>query len=117
MYKKLKSFVLDDAVYMALLLILVGVVSFGLGRQSVTSVSVNAATVSGVTVLNTASEPEFAQPKKPAQRVVASKSGTKYHLLNCPGAKQIKNENKVFFDAPSLAEAAGYTPAANCEGL
>ncbi|MEN9920815.1 MAG: Metal binding domain of Ada, partial [Candidatus Parcubacteria bacterium] len=46
--------------------------------------------------------------------VVASKTGSKYHLPTCPGAKQIKPENLVSFATASAAQAAGYTPAANC---
>ncbi|HYF29320.1 MAG TPA: Ada metal-binding domain-containing protein [Candidatus Paceibacterota bacterium] len=48
---------------------------------------------------------------------VASKSGTKYHLPSCSGAKRIKEENKVWFATKEAAEAAGYAPAANCPGL
>lgn len=51
------------------------------------------------------------------QQYVASKNGTKYHLLWCPGAKQIKEENKVYFESKDEAERAGYTPAANCKGI
>lgn len=50
-------------------------------------------------------------------RVVASKRGTKYHLLSCPGAKTITKSNKIYFDSPTEAEAAGYTRAANCKTL
>ncbi len=49
--------------------------------------------------------------------IVASKSGTKYHLLTCPGAKSIKEENRIYFDGRQEAEAAGYSAAANCKGL
>lgn len=48
---------------------------------------------------------------------VASKNGTSYHLPNCPGAKQIKPENKIEFNSKEEAEKAGYKPAANCPGL
>ncbi len=48
---------------------------------------------------------------------VASKSGTKYHLPWCSGAQRIKEENKVWFKTKAEAEAAGYTPAANCKGI
>ncbi len=51
------------------------------------------------------------------QPYVASKSGTKYHLDTCPGAKQIKAENKITFASREEAEAAGFAPAANCPGL
>ena len=48
---------------------------------------------------------------------VASKKGTKYYLPTCSGAKRINEENKVWFSTVAAAEAAGYTPAANCKGL
>jgi methylphosphotriester-DNA--protein-cysteine methyltransferase len=48
---------------------------------------------------------------------VASKSGTKYHLPWCPGAKQIKEDNKIWFDTKEDAEKSGYAPAANCKGI
>ena len=53
--------------------------------------------------------------EKTVKNFVASKSGTKYHALTCPGAKQIKESNKIFFAAETDAEAAGYTRAANCK--
>ncbi|OHA57405.1 MAG: hypothetical protein A2114_00680 [Candidatus Vogelbacteria bacterium GWA1_51_14] len=49
--------------------------------------------------------------------IVASKQGSKYHLSSCPGAKQIKAENRVVFPSAAAARAAGYEPAANCPGL
>lgn len=48
---------------------------------------------------------------------VASKNGTKYYLPSCGSSKRIKEENKVWFDTKTEAEAAGYGPAANCPGL
>jgi hypothetical protein len=50
-------------------------------------------------------------------KYVASKSGTKYYLPTCSGAKRIKEENKVWFATVADATAAGLTPAANCPGL
>lgn len=50
-------------------------------------------------------------------KYVASKSGTKYHLPTCSGAKRIKDENKVWFQSKEEAEAAGYEAAANCKGI
>ena len=49
--------------------------------------------------------------------IVASKQRSKYHLSSCPGAKQIKAENRVVFPSAAAARAAGYEPAANCPGL
>ncbi len=50
-------------------------------------------------------------------QVVASKNGTKYHLPTCSGAKQIAEKNKITFASVEEARKAGYTPASNCPGL
>jgi hypothetical protein len=52
-----------------------------------------------------------------AGQVVASKTGTKYHLPSCPGAKQISAKNLVVFESIEAAKRAGLTAAANCPGL
>lgn len=52
-----------------------------------------------------------------AIKYVASKNGAKYHLPTCPGAKRIKEENKIWFDSKQEAEKAGYSPAKNCKGI
>ena len=49
-------------------------------------------------------------------QVVASKNGTKYYFASCAGVGRISDANKVWFASVSLAEAAGYTLAANCKG-
>ena len=51
------------------------------------------------------------------RQVVASKSGTKYYLPECPGVERISEANKVWFASPAAAAAAGYAPATNCKGL
>lgn len=51
------------------------------------------------------------------QQLVGSKTGTKYHLPECSGAKNISDKNKIFFSSIAEAEKQGYTPAANCPGL
>ncbi len=61
-------------------------------------------------------EPEVADIPAGGQ-YVSSKSGTRYYLPWCSGAKQIKEENKVWFTTKEAAEAAGYTPAKNCKGI
>ncbi len=48
-------------------------------------------------------------------RVVGSSKGTKYHFPWCPGASQIKEENKIWFTTEKDAQDAGYTKAGNCE--
>jgi hypothetical protein len=132
MNEKLKSFLLNDQIFYGIIVILVALASFGLGRASVVekgqnlienevvteSVPAAALSVSAVP-LKTAAAPTATAvpPATTAGNLVGSKSGTKYHLTTCPGAKQIKEENKVYFASVVEAEAAGYKPAANCPQL
>jgi hypothetical protein len=50
-------------------------------------------------------------------QVVASKNGSKYHYPWCSGAKQISENNLIVFNSIEEARAKGYTPASNCKGL
>jgi len=51
------------------------------------------------------------------QCVLASQNGTKYYLSSCAGADRISDANKIWFVSAAAARAAGYEPAANCDGL
>lgn len=102
--------------FLSLLILLVATLGFGVGRLTAPSAG------EGVKI----EWDESLAPNQPANaiqalptakqggEVVASKSGSKYHYLHCPGAKQIREENKVFFPSASSAEASGYTLAGNC---
>jgi hypothetical protein len=133
--EKLKYFIADEGLYTAFLLILVAMASFGLGRQSIIeSESLKSVENKSSVVLTESSKITSNLAPTPLQNsykeeseselvgevngeVVASKSGTKYHLPTCSGAKNIKPENIITFSSREEAEAAGYTPAANCKGL
>jgi hypothetical protein len=135
MYKKLKSLLADDLVFTSLLLCCVAIAAFLLGRASLqgTPLSGPVGSLISPTVRQTALVPvasleasstavsRAATPPLPVGGntgpIVVSKSGTKYHLTTCPGAKQIKDENKIYFESATAAAAAGYSPAANCPGL
>lgn len=58
-----------------------------------------------------------APPPATSGTYMASKNGTKYYLPTCSGANRIKEANRVWFATKADAEAAGYTPAAQCPGL
>ncbi|MEK7638829.1 MAG: hypothetical protein AAB388_01575 [Patescibacteria group bacterium] len=123
MLEKLKSWLIDDAVFHVLVVLLVGIGSFGLGRQSAldSKPQMNASAPANVAIATSAfvpvEQPVEVKATTSLGPVVASKSGTKYHLPSCPGASQIKEANRIEFASLELAEAAGYTPAANCSGL
>ena len=135
MHEKFKSWLSDDTLYGAVLIFLVGIGSFGLGRLSVMTVGApNAASDSRVILLATSTKlipatstfssvgATAVAPSPPSQHSVSgpyvgSKSGTKYYLVSCSGVKRIKETNKVFFATKDEAAAAGYAPAANCPGL
>lgn len=103
---KIKSLPLQDAA-MPLLVILVGLGSFGLGRMSMLEAQKAPITVSQAVTGALAG----------GGQVVASKSGTKYHYPWCGGANGISEKNKITFESVDAARAAGYTPAGNCKGL
>jgi hypothetical protein len=141
MYHEIKSLVQNDTVFYSLVMLLVAIISFGLGRQSVVVAVPTSATLapleasrlpSGLVpevTLGTTSAAAPVMPLAPVGQaagaaavttntmVIASKSGTKYHYPWCPGAKQIKEANRISFATSREARANGYTPAANCPGL
>ncbi len=128
MLEKLKSWLLNDQVFFSIIVVLVGIASFFLGRASITQTGSQEpvrSTVKPNVVIKESEQTAVISPveaKLPVvdqttAMLVGSKSGTKYHLLTCPGAKQIKEENKLFFASVAEATAAGYKPAANCPQL
>ena len=96
LFRKLELF------YLPVIVILVAVTAFGLGRLSVEE---------------SASHLDTPNTQPVAHTYIVSKNGTKYYLPSCVGASKIKEENKVWFATVADAQAAGYGPAANCPGL
>lgn len=138
MYNKFKSLLANDVFFYTALLLGIAVVSFGLGRWSMAVKNQQSSVPMAVTLEQrpnvtetTTSKPQEGQTQASSTkqqsiiapvsttsaRYVGSRSGTKYHLLTCPGAKQIKESNKIFFTTKEDAQKAGYTPAGNCKGI
>ncbi|QQR65143.1 hypothetical protein IPH92_00995 [Candidatus Kaiserbacteria bacterium] len=125
--RKFKGLYSNPEYLLLILIITVSFVSFYLGRVSVgnghseaTRIPIQATIIESNTLQNhdiTSTTTPLVEEKVVKETYVASKSGTKYHLPWCPGAKQIKDENKVWFATKTDAEKAGYTPAANCKGI
>jgi hypothetical protein len=130
MYNKFKSILSEDLFFYAVLITLASVLSFGLGRWSVAQrMTLNETVIQAPALIynstvatssnqqKTATTSTVSHEVQIASKYVGSRSGTKYHLLWCPGAKTIKETNKVYFGSKEEAEKAGYTPAANCKGI
>ena len=114
MLNNIKAFLLEDAVYFGLLLVLIALTSFGLGRYSTIVDVKNTPQAPKMTLIQPKTRQMVTGTTTSEKTIVASKSGTKYHYIWCPGAKQIKEENKLFFTSETEAEAMGYSLAGNC---
>jgi len=137
LYTNIKQFFKNPDTLTVFIVILMGMSSFWLGRLSAGNESQSStpfadienqariqATSPSFSVAASESNPQPTLEPIPLQTeesgegsYVASKSGTKYHLPWCGSAKQIKDSNKIWFQSKAEAEAAGYTPAANCKGI
>ena len=118
-----------------LLIVLVGLASFGLGRLSAqeyqtqsalkieerelraTAFGARSETASATPVDTTPQSADTPATPYPDGKYVASKHGSAYHFPWCPGAKRISDKNLIWFASSIEAEQAGYRKAANCQGL
>ena len=119
---RIERFPLFQKLFLSLTIILVALLSFGIGRLSVVG-DREPVRIEYDPELTTNDQQPTTNINQTAsvintvgnESVVVSKNGVRYHYLHCSGAKQIKEENKIVFLTPATAEAAGYTLAANCK--
>jgi len=124
MLAKIKNLVKGNFqdIFIILVIMFVALICFGLGRLTVPTKepvlikNLKEASVEDLKIEQSASVP-LSGTTADKGRVVGSKNSDKYHLPECPGAKQISEQNKVWFDSIAEAKKAGYSPAANCPGL
>ncbi|MDO8471366.1 MAG: hypothetical protein Q7S49_02050 [bacterium] len=113
------NFPLFKKLFLSITIILVALLSFGIGRLSVAGdrEPIKIEYDPNLTEWSTPSVDQTANVINAVKKgeVIASKNGVRYHYPHCAGAKQIKEENKIVFPTPAAAEAAGYTLAANCK--
>lgn len=105
-------------VFLALVIMLVALLSFGLGRLSAVGKSkpIKIEYDSSLSIESPIQKSQTAGViNARGEGIVASRNGSKYHYPHCAGAKQIKEENKITFDSKEAAESSGYTLAANCK--
>ena len=119
---KIERFPLFRKLFLSITIILVAILSFGIGRLSVVGNREPVRIEYDEQLTTNDSQPTTNKNQTASavnavreESVVASKNGARYHYPHCSGAKQIKEENKIVFPTPAAAEAAGYTLAANCK--
>ena len=113
----------NKELYLTAVIILVAVISFGLGRLSKIREEKTPITIENVKENAETSESKSLSTSnvdsgiKADKIFVASRNGKKYYYAWCESAKTIKEQNRVWFSTQAEAEKAGYQPAANCKGL
>ncbi len=131
--EKIKQFLISEQgkdILVVLVVILVGLGSFQLGRLSQAANS-----SSGVKVqyppqnmqtsfevpaklnlqANVVTATENTITEDTHKYFFASNRGKKYYSVGCSAGKTIKLENRVYFASKALAEAAGYTLSSSCK--
>ena len=110
--------------YLAAVIVLVAVISFGLGRLSKIREEKTPITIENVKENTQIGESKplstsnVDKTNSTSSKIfVASRNGKKYYYAWCESANVIKEQNRVWFSTQAEAEKAGYQPAANCKGL
>lgn len=122
-----------DGIMMYLILILVAISSFFLGRLSVDTIdksdsvqiltsninpsSVISSSYSAKAIVNNVPNKVdiVASPQNAVlHKYIASKNGKLYYRVGCGAGKRIVAQNQVFFSSAELAERAGYKPSSSC---
>jgi hypothetical protein len=108
-----------------IVIVLVGICAFGLGRLSAGSAEIEESikiidsqnTLSRSTTKTYIDNNTEQKSTELSQngKYVASKNGKLYYTSNCTGVKRIKEENKVWFDTQEEAEKAGFTLSSSCK--
>lgn len=108
-------------VLVVIIVILVGLGSFELGRLSkesssglkIDSSDTDVGAVPDVGIPQGGS-PTSGTPSS-GKTFFASSKGKKYYTTSCSAGKTIKQENRVYFATGEEAEAAGYTLSSSCQ--
>lgn len=131
--QKIKLFIESDKgkdVLIIIIVILVGICSFYLGRLSKESTTdgikieytgQEASVLGSVSPLKTNNSqislnPSIAEKTNNNGQgsYFASNRGKKYYSTGCSAGKSIKQENRIYFQTSTEAEKAGYTPSSSC---
>jgi hypothetical protein len=121
--EKIKQFIESEQgkdILIVIIVILVGLASFELGRLSKSGSSsgikieypnqqtntISAKTALGANIPTTINS---------GKNFFASSRGTKYYSLGCSGGKTIKQDNRIYFATGTEAETAGYELSSTCK--
>lgn len=115
---------IDSTTFLCLLVVvLVGLSSFGLGRLSV--IDTDNGYVSKLDNINPGIvKEEMGETYEPIKQIdnntkekmyVASKNGKLYYTATCSGAKRISPKNEVWFASAIDAEKSGYELSSSCK--
>ena len=99
---------------MVIIVVLVGLAGFGLGRlyeEMPDPVTIQYSNKSSNDNLLSAEQ----KTQTSTGKIVASKNGTKYYFQDCHGVGNIKEENKIYFQSEEQAIAAGLAKASGCK--
>jgi len=120
--EKIKQFIETDKgkdILVVIIIILVGLGSFELGRLSKNDqnrgIKVEYEGLEANVIKST--ENSFNSLNKEnanLKNFFASNRGTKYYSISCGAGKTIKEENRVYFDTSIEAEDAGYALSSSC---
>jgi len=117
-------------ILVVIIIILVGLGSFELGRLSKNGPNSNAGikieyNTQGANVVNSLIESSPNLPinsdilqntqKSTSGNFFASSRGSKYYSISCSAGKTIKQENRIYFASSGEAEKAGYALSSSCK--
>jgi len=129
-FNGVKQFLESDKgkdVLIVVIVILVGLSSFELGRLSKGSGSsgikieydreVNLQQASAISATNYSNilQNDKTSVSPSGKNFFASSRGSKYYPVGCAGGKSIKQENRVYFTTKEDAERAGYELSSSCK--
>lgn len=97
-------------IILAVFIILIALISFGIGRLVVFKDNQDSIIIQNPTCVNTASIQQALgnEIKVEQGTFVGSVNSDKYHWPDCPWAKKISQENQVWFSSENEAQTAGY---------
>jgi len=125
--EKIKLFITSEKgndILIVIIIILVALGSFELGRLSKESTSQGIkieykgqleAINQSANVVSTVTDVGRLEVNSSGKNFFASNRGSKYYSISCSAGKTIKQENRVWFGTGEEAERAGYTLSSSCQ--